>query len=194
MTGCEDYVLRTFTRDPVRVAPEDEMKVYEQQVKAAESSQQLDLDKLPSVSDMAKYQGKKDGDVRIFKNGTNPELYKWNQGPRSWEKVGDVQMPGGDAGANSQTKMYEGDRLFEAMEYDHIFDVDLGDGIMRKLPFNNGGNPHEAADKFVIREGLSKMMVEQIVAFLKKNALNFKTKEDHERRKPGQEPGAAAQS
>lgn len=77
------------------------------------------------------------------------------------------------------------------MEYDHIFDVDLGDGIMRKLPYNNGGNPHEAADKFVIREGLSKMMVEQIVAFLKKNALGYKTKEDHERRKPGQEAPAS---
>jgi len=76
------------------------------------------------------------------------------------------------------------------MEYDHIFDVDLGDGIMRKLPYNNGSNPHESADKFVIREGLSKGMVEQIIAFLKKNALNFKTKEDHERKKPGQESGS----
>jgi len=81
--------------------------------------------------------------------------------------------------------MYEGDRLFEAMEYDHIFDVDLGDGIMRKLPYNNGSNPYESADKFVSREGLSKSMVEQIIGFLKKNALDYKTKEDHERRKLG---------
>jgi len=88
--------------------------------------------------------------------------------------------------------MYEGDRLFEAMEYDHIFDVDLGDGVMRKLPFNNGGNYYEAADKFVIREGLSKLMVEQIIAFLKQNALNFKTKEDHERKKPGQAAAGGA--
>jgi len=42
--------------------------------------------------------------------------------------------------------------LFEAGEYDHIFDVDLGDNIMRKLPFDNGTNPLVAADKFVIRE------------------------------------------
>lgn len=35
-------------------------------------------------------------------------------------------------------KMYEGDFMFKAGEYDHIFDVDLGDGMMRKLPFNNG--------------------------------------------------------
>lgn len=99
-------------------------------------------------------------------------------------------MPEGAAGANQQVKMYEGDRLFEASEYDHIFDVDLGDGIMRKLPFNNGANPHEAADKFIIREGLSKGSVEQITAFIKKNSHNFVTKEDSERRKPGQVAGA----
>ena len=54
------------------------------------------------------------------------------------------------------SKQYEGDRIFEAGEYDHIFDIDLGDGVYRKLPFDNGQNPSEAADKFIIREGLNK--------------------------------------
>jgi hypothetical protein len=36
--------------------------------------------------------------------------------------------------------MYPGDEYFPADEYDHIFDVELGDGIMRKLPFNNGAD------------------------------------------------------
>jgi phospholipase A-2-activating protein len=49
--------------------------------------------------------------------------------------------------------------LFEAGEYDHIFDVELGDGINRKLPFNNGGNPLLAAEKFCSREQLSKSNV-----------------------------------
>jgi phospholipase A-2-activating protein len=48
--------------------------------------------------------------------------------------------------------MYEGDRMFEAGEYDHIFDVDLGDGVLRKLPYDNGTNVLVASDKFVIRE------------------------------------------
>jgi phospholipase A-2-activating protein len=42
--------------------------------------------------------------------------------------------------------------MFDEGEYDHIFDVDLGDGFNRKIPFDNGGNPYEAADKFVARE------------------------------------------
>ena len=57
-------------------------------------------------------------------------------------------------------KVYPGDKLFPAGEYDHIFDVDLGDGLMRKLPFNNGGNALDAADKFCSREGLSRVNVE----------------------------------
>lgn len=90
ITGCEDYVLRTFTRDFTRIAPADELDVYEKQVKAAESAQQIDLDKLPRVEDMHKIPGKKDGEMKVFKKGTNPEVYKWIEGARTWEKIGDV--------------------------------------------------------------------------------------------------------
>ena len=48
--------------------------------------------------------------------------------------------------------MYEGDKYFEEGEYDFIFDVDLGDGLNRRIPFDNGGNAFEAADKFLARE------------------------------------------
>lgn len=61
------------------------------------------------------------------------------------------------------TKHYGGDPLFPAAEYDHIFDVELGDDIMRKLPFNNGSNMLEAADKFLARENISRNNIEQIV-------------------------------
>lgn len=67
--------------------------------------------------------------------------------------------------------------MFKAGEYDHIFDVELGDGIMRKLPFNNGANFLEAADKFCSREHLSRVNVEQIVQFLRTNAKPFKTRD-----------------
>ena len=68
-----------------------------------------------------------------------------------------------------QTRQYPGDRVFDAGEYDHVFDVELGDGIMRKLPFNNGSNMLETADMFCARENLSRVNVEQIVGFLKQN-------------------------
>jgi phospholipase A-2-activating protein len=50
--------------------------------------------------------------------------------------------------------------LFKAGEYDHIFDVDLGDGVLRKLPFNNGAPVADAADKFCARENLSRDNIE----------------------------------
>lgn len=67
--------------------------------------------------------------------------------------------------------------MFPAGEYDHVFDVDLGDGLMRKLPYNNGTNALEAAEKFCARESLSRVNVEQIVNFLKQNASSFPTRD-----------------
>jgi phospholipase A-2-activating protein len=84
------------------------------------------------------------------------------------------------AAASGATRSYPGDALFKKGEYDHVFDVELGDGIMRKLPFNNGANFLEAADKFCSRENLSRVNVEQITQFLKTNAKSFKTRETEE--------------
>lgn len=90
----------------------------------------------------------------------------WKVVEHKWEYVGEVVDPnagqggGGNMGMVPAPKVYEGDKLFAAGEYDHIFDVELGDGIMRKLPFNNGANALDAADKFCAREGLSRVSVE----------------------------------
>ena len=97
----------------------------------------IDYEKLPSVDKLKTMEGKKDGEIRVFKNGTIAEAYVWKADLNRWDKIGDVINPAG----GQQTKYYDGDRLFEAGEYDHVFDVDLGDGLMRKLPFDNGDNP-----------------------------------------------------
>lgn len=124
------------------------------------------MDTLPTIQQMKTIPGK-EGEIKVFKNGVVAEAYCMKNG--KWEKIGDViNAPGGETG-----KYYEGDRLFEAGEYDHIFDVDLGDNILRKLPFDNGSNPLVAADKFVIREGLHKAYCEQISQFIKQNSSNF---------------------
>ena len=89
----------------------------------------------------------------------------WKSVEKKWEYVGEVVDPnagqgGGNMGMMPATKQYGGDQMFPAGEYDHIFDVELGDGIMRKLPFNNGGKVMEAAEKFCVREQLSRANVE----------------------------------
>ena len=58
-----------------------------------------------------------------------------------------------------------------------MIDVDLGDGVYRKLPCNNGGNYSEVSDKFCAREGLGRSYTEQIVQFLRQNTLPYATRE-----------------
>lgn len=72
---------------------------------------------------------------------------------------------------------YPGDALFPAGEYDKVIDVDLGDGVYRKLPCNNGVNLLEVADKFCAREHLGRSHVEQIVQFLRANTLSYETRD-----------------
>mmetsp|Transcript_37553 Transcript_37553/g.57529 ORF Transcript_37553/g.57529 Transcript_37553/m.57529 type:complete len:94 (+) Transcript_37553:1061-1342(+) len=92
-------------------------------------------------------QGKSDGEVKVFKNNGIPQAFMWKAAERKWDLVGNLVDPNEQPGAGdtnigmaAATKVYPGDQMFPAGEYDHIFDVELGDGIMRKLPFNNGGN------------------------------------------------------
>ena len=69
----------------------------------------------------------------------------WQNG--KWDKIGEVITQGApqEGGAISQSKYYNGDKYFEAGEYDHIFDVEDDSGIRKLIPFNDGGNPLEAA-------------------------------------------------
>ena len=59
---------------------------------------------------------------------------------------------GAGGGMSVAPKHYPGDSMFAAGDYDHVFDVELGDNVMRKLPFNNGENAIQAAEKFCVRE------------------------------------------
>lgn len=63
-------------------------------------------------------------------------------------------------GMVEKPKYYAGDALFPAGEYDHVFDVELGDNVMRKLPFNNGENAITAAEKFCVREQLGRSNID----------------------------------
>lgn len=171
ITAGEDYKVRTFTKDRNRIDTGEALREYEDECKASAMGGNIDMDKIPNLSTLKTTKGK-EGEIKVFKNGTTAEAYCFKDG--KWEKIGDViNAPGGQSG-----KYYEGDRLFEAGEYDHIFDVDLGDGVMRKLPFDNGSNPLVAADKFILREGLHKAYCEQISKFIKDNSNSFVTSDN----------------
>ena len=113
----------------------------------------------PDVSEQAKMVGKGEGDIQVFKKNGVPSAYMWKAAEKKWEYVGEVVDPNagqGASGMQTATKHYPGDSVFPAGEYDHIFDVELGDNIMRKLPFNNGDNAIEYSEKFCMREGIGR--------------------------------------
>ncbi|CDW75382.1 transducin family protein wd-40 repeat family protein [Stylonychia lemnae] len=176
ITGGEDYKIRTFTRDPSRVEHGEPLRDFEDEIKASQSGEQLNMDTLPTIQQMTSMKGK-EGEIKVFKNGTNAEAYCWKGS--QWEKIGDVISPPG----GGQAKYYQGDQHFEEGDYDHIFDVDLGDGLLRKLPFDDGANALDSALKFIAREGLGRGYQEQVRAFIQQNSKNFATSDNANKKK-----------
>ena len=96
--------------------------------------------------------GKKEGEIRVFRNGMVPEAYSWQGG--KWIKIGDVITEGGGSGGGtpkSEPRYYPGDQYFEAGTYDYIFDVEDESGVPKVIPFNDGGNPMDAAERYCRR-------------------------------------------
>lgn len=115
-----------------------------------------------SVVQATGLKGASEGELKVFRDKRIAKAYMWKIAEQKWEEIGEVVDPGNtnDTMAKAATKYYKGDDQFDAGEYDHIFDVEIGDGLMRPLPFNNGGEFYEASDKFCARERLNRSNME----------------------------------
>uniref|UniRef100_A0A7N2MY97 PFU domain-containing protein n=1 Tax=Quercus lobata TaxID=97700 RepID=A0A7N2MY97_QUELO len=61
--------------------------------------------------------------------------------------------------------------VLDGIEYDYVFDVDIGDGEpIRKLPYNRSDNPYATADKWLLKENLPLSYRQQIVEFILQNS------------------------
>lgn len=125
---------------------------------ATETSQ---FNNAPDESQMSTIKAKGEGDIQVFKRKGVPCAFMWKGAENKWEFVGEVVDPNAGQSDNNMgmmpnTVQYPGDHVFEAGEYDYVFDVEMGDGIHRKLPFNNGANSLIAAELFCMREQIGK--------------------------------------
>jgi phospholipase A-2-activating protein len=111
------------------------------------------------VEQLASIPGKKEGEVKMFRNGNKPEVYAWDG--TTWQKLGDVV-------GGSTKKQFAGDKYFPAGEYDYVFDVDDDSGVPKLIPLNDGDNQLDVAERFCKREGYSKSYLGQVMTFLKK--------------------------
>ena len=151
--------------------------------------QKVDIDKLPSITEMASLKNIKDGEIRLFNNFGKAEAYCFKASENQWQLLGEVM------GQNPQPskQFYPGDGVFKEGMYDYIFDVEL-EGGMTKLPFNEGDNILMAAEKFIGREKLHKAYTDDIMRFLrtntgknkKKNKPTITQEKDYNKPKPQQ--------
>eukprot|EP00811_Abedinium_folium_P023659 NODE_3327_length_2052_cov_8.360519.p1 GENE.NODE_3327_length_2052_cov_8.360519~~NODE_3327_length_2052_cov_8.360519.p1 ORF type:complete len:428 (-),score=129.53 NODE_3327_length_2052_cov_8.360519:726-2009(-) len=118
-----------------------------------------------NISSMGSCVGKKNGEIKCFRDGGTTFAFAWNQGGRTWDKIGEV------VGSQQPKVSYPGDSVFPSGEYDFVWDVDMGPAIgMRKLPYNRGDNPMVVAESFCSREQIHKGNGDQIREFIRQNS------------------------
>ncbi|KAK9719756.1 WD repeat protein Lub1 [Basidiobolus ranarum] len=164
VSGSSDGVVRVFTRAEERFAEAELLKKYNDQVAsfAIPSNQIGDVkkDQLPGPEALES-PGKKDQQVLMIRVGDKVEAHQWNQGSKTWEKIGEVV----DAIGQNRKQLYEG------IEYDYVFDIDVGEGMPTlKLPYNVTENPYSVAQQFLFKHELPQSFLDQVANFIIQNA------------------------
>ena len=149
---------KRFGHDGVKSACNDQIKLKHQGV--------FGFYKLLDIIKAEKYKGTNNKVLRIFINEGAKKLYSWNGIDQKWIKAGEA------TGNVKIMEHYGGDKIFPAGQYEYIFNIQIGNGAERRLPYNSGDNPMEAADKFCIRKKIARYYSKQIVDFITKNADN----------------------
>jgi phospholipase A-2-activating protein len=163
VTGCADGVIRVWSCDQDRKAPDDIVAAFEVAVAAsqnpnsanagASTDQGMDSGKKMKMYDPSKLgePGAQDGQTIVVNEGSCGTVYSWNQQAGEWEKVGEVVMEGAET-------------------FDFNFDVDIADNLPKlKLRANIGDDAYEVADRFIAEHNLPTSYKEQIVQFLISN-------------------------
>ncbi|KAJ1410416.1 WD40/YVTN repeat-like-containing domain superfamily [Sesbania bispinosa] len=157
VTACSDGIVRIWTVHHEYFADQLELDLYTSQLSQYKSSRKrvggLKLEELPGLEAL------KIPD-KSSQRGGQWVAYAWNMTEQKWDKIGEV-VDGPD----------ESNRpIFDGIQYDYVFDVDIGDGMpIRKLPYNRSDNPYDVADKWLLKENLPLSFREQIVQFILQN-------------------------
>lgn len=161
--GGSDFMIRIFSRDPSRRASADEIKSFNEAV----SSSGIGKDQVGSINKEAlddakglEIPGKKEGEIKMIRTEKNTvEAYQWSAG--KWIKIGEVV---GSAGSTAK-------KLYNGVEYDYVFDVDIEEGAPPlKLPYNVTENPFDAARRFLEDNELPLSYLDTVASFITKNS------------------------
>ncbi|KAJ4844454.1 hypothetical protein Tsubulata_028947 [Turnera subulata] len=164
-TACSDGVVRIWTSHHDRAADAADLELYMSQISQYKLSRKrvggLKLEDLPGLEAL-QIPGTSDGQTKVIREGDNGVAYAWNLAEQKWDKIGEVV----DGPEDSMRRP-----VFNGVEYDYVFDVDIGDGEpIRKLPYNRSDNPYDTADKWLLKENLPLSYRQQIVEFILQNS------------------------
>ncbi|KAF5951622.1 hypothetical protein HYC85_009566 [Camellia sinensis] len=147
VTACSDGVVRIWT-------------IHQDKIANSKRVGGLKLEELPGLEAL-QVPGTRDGQTKVVREGDNGVAYSWNMKEQQWDKIGEVV----DGPDDSMKRP-----VLDGVEYDYVFDVDIGDGEpTRKLPYNRSDNPYDTADKWLLKENLPLSYRQQIVEFILQN-------------------------
>ncbi|KAK4798160.1 hypothetical protein SAY86_030486 [Trapa natans] len=165
VTACSDGVVRIWTTQPDKIADPIDLESFSSQLSVYKFSRKkvggLKLEELPGLEALH-IPGTNDGQTKVIREGDNGMAYAWNMMEQKWDKIGEVV----DGPEDSL-----GRPVHNGVQYDYVFDVDIGDGEpIRKLPYNRSENPYDVADKWLLKENLPLSFRQQIVEFILANS------------------------
>ncbi|XP_063992024.1 phospholipase A-2-activating protein [Diachasmimorpha longicaudata] len=164
--GSSDGIIRIFSANSDRHASPEVLEAWKTAVSDDQAQSRLSLNdqiKLNELPDAAALSvpGKKDGQTLMVKEGGQGIAYSWSARDQTWVRMGEIV---GTTEGNAKT-MYNG------VEYDYVFSVDVQDGFPPlKLPYNKTDDPWQAAQKFIHQHELSQMFLDQVANFIVKNS------------------------
>lgn len=174
VTGTSDGIVRIFTKDPSRLADEATMKAFEdaRETRLREANVALGgvkVNELPGPEALLQ-KGKEDQTKMVRHPDGKIICYQWANG--KWNSLGDV------VGAAGGTQETSGKTLFEGKEYDYVFSVDISENSPAiKLPYNRGEDPWMVAQKFIHKNDLPQVYLEQVANFIITNSASAPVKE-----------------
>eukprot|EP01135_Chromosphaera_perkinsii_P008265 Nk52_evm7s1224 gene=Nk52_evmTU7s1224 len=165
VVGCSDGMARVFSTAESRFASESLVREFEEQVASfaipAQQIGDIKKDELQSEESL-KTPGTRDGMTKMVKTESGAVFaYQWDGGQAKWTKIGEVVNAVGNADK----------QLLNGVEYDYVFDIDVGDGAPnRKLGYNSSENPYVAAQRFIHEQEIGQHFLDQIAEFITQNA------------------------
>ncbi|XP_032678332.1 phospholipase A-2-activating protein isoform X2 [Odontomachus brunneus] len=169
IAGSSDGAVRIFSSNPERYASMEMLEAFEKEVASTTLNAQqvigdMNVKDLPD-SKVLLQPGQRDGQTKIVNEGDVVRAYNWSQNEQRWIRIGDVM------GASGSTAATSGKQLYNGIEYDYVFSVDIQDGVPPlKLPYNKGQDPWHVAQKFLHDNNLSQLFLDQVANFIVKNS------------------------